>query len=178
MSQLVSQLTSQLNSSSASPLITCCSVSSIQFVWEATGTPTYSLGSKNHCITKPACLCRSIACTERNCILTILLWTVLSCTSNIILWMWLLSDGYGVPIIPLIKAQSYDMTRSTFSPSHWAEQSADRKHPYALYQSHWSHSGMQWGMKAQARGGEEGGEEGENGQRDRRTVNMPFVTER
>lgn len=155
MSQLVSQSTSQSNSSSVSPLITCCTVSSIQFVWEATGTTTYSLtlgpiscsgsgeagiahntpgrycldrlnlvysthshlqGSKNPCITKPACLCRSIARTERTCKLTILLWTVLSCTSNIILWMWLLSDGYGVPIIPLIKAQSYDMARSTFSP--------------------------------------------------------------
>lgn len=67
------------------------------------------------------------------------------------------------------------MTRSTFASSHEAEQSADRKAPYALYQSHESHSGMQRGMKGQTQGGGEGGK---NGQRDGRTVNMPFVTER
>lgn len=46
------------------------------------------------------------------------------------------TDGCWVLIIPLMMAQSYDMTHSTVSSSHGAEQSADRKAPYARYQSH------------------------------------------
>lgn len=65
---------------------------------------------------------------------------------------------WGVLIIPLMNAQSYGMTRSTFSSSLGAEQSADSQ----LHML--SHTGMQGEMKGQTQGGAE--EEWTKGQED------------
>ena len=94
-----------------------------------------------------------------------------------ILWTWLLSDEYVALILPVMEARPYDLSHSTFSSSQSTEQSADWEAPYALYQSHWSHSGMQgrwkdrhweeeegWGVGGGRGGGDERMDKGTGGQ--------------